>query len=153
MVNPDNAEAIVNQWADVQGLPRTPSFRDEVDGCPREVWRDAAGRPVLESYFLPGLGHGTPIRTSGGEDACGAPGPFILEAGVSSSYRVAQFWGLAASPATTAAGAARSQDRTARPSSSRSREAARPAAANVLPPLNPQKIISGALKAAGLLKD
>ena len=109
--------------------------------------------PVLESYFLPGLGHGTPIRTSGGEDACGAPGPFILEAGVSSSYRVAQFWGLAASPATTAAGAARSQDRTARPSSSRSREDARPAAANVLQTLNPQKIISGALKAAGLLKD
>jgi hypothetical protein len=36
------------------------------------------------------LGHGTPIDSRD----LGEPAPFILEAGISSSRRIAQFWGL-----------------------------------------------------------
>jgi hypothetical protein len=41
------------------------------------------------------MGHGTPLRPSGaGEDACGHAGPFLLDAGVSSTYVMARSWGL-----------------------------------------------------------
>ena len=157
VVNPDNAEAIVDQWSDVLGVSRSPSFRDEVDGRTRRVWRDAAGSAVLESYTLTGLGHGTPIRSGGADDACGAPGPFILEAGVSSSYRIAQFWGLAPPDALseriTPKASARLGDRVKPAASNRPREAQRPMAASVLQTLNPQKVVASALKAAGLLKE
>ena len=51
----------------------------------------------LELYTLPLLGHGTPIAAHDvGKDA-----PFILEAGISSSRRIADFWGADALAATT----------------------------------------------------
>lgn len=39
------------------------------------------------------MGHGTPLKTSGSE-ACGSSGPFMLEAGISSTRHIARFWGL-----------------------------------------------------------
>ena len=154
VVNPDNADAIVDQWCDLNGLSRSPLLQDRVDGYPRRIWRDNAGRAVLESYTLTGLGHGTPIRAAEGDGACGLPGPFILEAGISSSYRIAQFWGLAAADdvsKTPAAGAPGRGDESA--SLSRPRDPLRPTVTAVLQTLAPQKVIAGALKAAGLLKD
>jgi hypothetical protein len=57
------------------------------------VWRDADGREAIEEYRIAGLGHGTPLSTSG-HDACGTAGPYMLEAGISSTRRIASFWGL-----------------------------------------------------------
>ena len=121
-----NAEAILAQWADVQGLDPGPSRQDRVDGHMRRVWLDARGQPAMESYTLAGLAHGAPIRAGDGPGDAGAAGAFILEAGVSSSFRIAQFWGLA--PLETQA---------ARPSA--------PAA-----PAGVQAVIASALRAAGL---
>jgi hypothetical protein len=41
------------------------------------------------------MAHGTPLATGDGENNYGVAGPFLLEVGISSSYRIAQFWGLA----------------------------------------------------------
>jgi hypothetical protein len=57
-----------------------------VDGAIRLRWGDR-----LEVHTLPVLGHGTPIDSRD----LGQSGPFILEAGVSSTRRIAEFWGLA----------------------------------------------------------
>jgi poly(hydroxyalkanoate) depolymerase family esterase len=99
-VVPANAERILGQWRIVQGLPGAPSDDAWIAGARHRTWRDGQGRAVLEAYDIPGLGHGTPLRT-GGPQGCGAAGPFMLEAGLSSTRRIAQFWGLA--KATTAA--------------------------------------------------
>jgi hypothetical protein len=48
----------------------------------------------MERFVIHGLGHGTPLATLG-PDGCGATGPFLLEAGVSSSLQIAKFWGVA----------------------------------------------------------
>ena len=40
------------------------------------------------------MAHGTPLATGAGEGRCGVAGPFMLEAGISSSYYVANFFGL-----------------------------------------------------------
>lgn len=90
-----NAALIVEQWRAIHGASREPSTVEQVDGHARRVWRDADGREAIEAYRIAGLGHGTPLRTSGA-DACGTAGPYMIEAGISSTRRIADFWGLLA---------------------------------------------------------
>jgi poly(hydroxyalkanoate) depolymerase family esterase len=90
-----NAIEIIKQWTDVHGLPDRPAFEAIVDGFPRQVWMNAAGEEVIESYTIPGMTHGTPLATGAGQNQCGAAGPFLLEVGISSSYHIATFFGLA----------------------------------------------------------
>ena len=80
-VNPGNAEQLVLQWSDVHGVGARPSAAEEVDGARHESWAGADGRAVLERWTVPGLGHGTPVgttgTTTGGTDAdrrAGVPG-------------------------------------------------------------------------------
>ena len=88
-----NAERIIAQWRIVHGLSDVADQRGVVDGSGHRVWHDAAGTAVLEAYDIPGMGHGTPLHTDGPQ-GCGASGPFMLEAGISSTRHIARFWGL-----------------------------------------------------------
>jgi poly(hydroxyalkanoate) depolymerase family esterase len=94
-VHPDNAEAIVRQWRLVHGLDEAPARTEVIDTYPRRTWCDGNGRAVIEMYTITGMGHGTPLATQGAE-GCGASGPHMLEASISSTQRIAEFWGLAA---------------------------------------------------------
>jgi hypothetical protein len=40
------------------------------------------------------MAHGTPLAVGNDENSYGAAGPFLLDVGISSSYRIAKFWGL-----------------------------------------------------------
>jgi poly(3-hydroxybutyrate) depolymerase len=93
-VHPANAEAILRQWHKVHGLNGNASRTELVDNYPRRVWCDATGRAVIEMYSITGIGHGTPLATTG-EEAYGACGPHMLEANICSTRRIAEFWGLA----------------------------------------------------------
>ena len=44
--------------------------------------------------MITGMAHGTPLAVGNDENSYGAAGPFLLDVGISSSYRIAQFWGL-----------------------------------------------------------
>lgn len=88
VVNINNAQASLAQWADVHGLSLAAARQELTDGAIRLSWGNQ-----LEVYTLPALGHGTPIDSGD----VGTPAPFVLDAGISSSRRIAQFWGLAVS--------------------------------------------------------
>ena len=93
-VNPGNADEIVKQWLDVHGLPAAPMSATDVDGHPREVWWNADGETVVESYTITDMAHGTPLGLAGNDERYGAEGAFLIEAGISSSYHIANFFGL-----------------------------------------------------------
>ena len=93
-VNPSNASEIVKQWLDVHGLPTTPMAQTMVDGYPHQVWWNADGVPIVESYTITGMAHGTPLGVSETDEQFGAEGAFLIEAGISSSYLIAKFFGL-----------------------------------------------------------
>ena len=93
-VKPMNAGEIIKQWTDVHGLKPSPSFSETVDGYPRRVWTNASGEDVIEEYVITGMAHGTPLAVGNDENSYGAAGPFLLDVGISSSYRIAEFWGL-----------------------------------------------------------
>jgi len=93
-VNPANADEIVKQWLDLHGLPHEPMSSGEVDGHPRDVWWNADGETIVESYTITDMAHGTPLGISGNDEPYGAEGAFLIEAGISSSYHIANFFGL-----------------------------------------------------------
>ncbi len=95
-VNAANAAEIVKQWLDLHGLPSTPMAQTVVDGYPRQVWWDADGETVVESFTITDMAHGTPLGFGAGEERYGAQGPYLIDAGISSSYYIAKFFGLTA---------------------------------------------------------
>jgi len=94
-VIPPNAREIIKQWTNLHGLPMSPSAKIRVDGFPREVWINEFGDELIESYTIANMAHGTPLAVGEAEGACGAPGPFLLSVGISSSYHIAKFFGIA----------------------------------------------------------
>jgi feruloyl esterase len=94
-VIPSNALEIQKQWTEVHGLPLSPSAKARIDGFPREVWINEAGDELIEKYTITNMAHGTPLAIGEAEGACGAPGPFLLPVGISSSYHIAKFFGIA----------------------------------------------------------
>lgn len=93
-VNPANADEIVKQWLDVHRLPEAPMTSEVVDGYPHQVWWNADGATTVESYTITGMGHGTPLGSAANEERYGMEGAFLIEAGISSSYHIANFFGL-----------------------------------------------------------
>lgn len=141
-VNVNNAQASVAQWADVHGLALGAAKQEMADGAIRLSWGDQ-----LEVYTIPVLSHGTPIDSRD----VGRPAPFILDVGISSSRRIARFWGLAPLAAS------RSAPRPAPVRAATPQEPALPEIEAVLAPrLTPhpgaETLIRRALKAVGLLK-
>jgi hypothetical protein len=110
------------------------------------------------------MAHGTPLATGAADNQCGAAGPFLLEVGISSSYHIARFFGLAS--------ASRSADHSRRSvqtfvlhtpdETDRAPAPAEPLDGEVLDPnfwphskqphLDVGAIITKALRTAGLLK-
>jgi poly(hydroxyalkanoate) depolymerase family esterase len=93
-INPANANEIVKQWLDVHGLPSMPMAEATVDGYPRQIWWNADGETIVESYTITDMAHGAPLGIADNDERYGAQGAFLIEAGISSSYHIARFFGL-----------------------------------------------------------
>jgi poly(3-hydroxybutyrate) depolymerase len=159
-VRPHNAVEIARQWAAVHGLDLEPDETQHLSGRTRLLWRSpVSGEVVIESNLVQGLGHGTPLSTTG-PDGVGSAAPYMLEAGVSSSLEIARFWGLTG----VGAGAEALEGTVEPPLAARERAkpetAPRPASlgeqivASVgghVPP-DVEKVIAKAMRTAGLMK-
>jgi hypothetical protein len=131
---------------------------------------------VVESYTITNMAHGTPLGLADNAEHYGEEGAFLIEAGISSSYHIAKFFGLttnAHQPTQTSTDASAHSAQVAKPiplASPPARVASPPDITTVLEPLlkinrkaepNEQKppkaidvggIITRALTAAGLMK-
>lgn len=96
-VTPAAAEALVQQWRDLHGATASAGAPVVAGRHTHATWLSLDGAIAVELHRIAGLGHGTPIASEGA-DACGAPAPWILEAGVSSSMEIARSWGLIGPP-------------------------------------------------------
>lgn len=142
-VDQANADAILAQWRGLMGVAVQPDVEAQDGDLAYRGWRSADGRIVIEDHRIHGMGHGTPIAATGAE-ACGTAGAFMLDVGLSSTRRIAAFWGIA-----DAVGMRPASD-TTRPVQRLTRMPT-PAA---LPdqPAGVANVINDALRAAGLLR-
>jgi poly(hydroxyalkanoate) depolymerase family esterase len=141
-VVPSNADSIVRQWVGVHGLAAQPARTETVEGYPRRVWLGADGEELIEQYVITGMAHGTPLMPGTEEGQSGEAGAHMLDAAISSTDRIAAFFGIAPEPAQ-------------RPKSAQAREDVSPSPAWSAQPATaggPQKVIEDALKAAGLMR-
>lgn len=93
IVDPVNAQDLVDQWTALHGAAKAPSRTDKVEGYPHRVWCDPEGRDVIEEYSITGMAHGTPLDPSDpahGETA----GAHMLDVGISSTRHLLHFWRL-----------------------------------------------------------
>jgi poly(hydroxyalkanoate) depolymerase family esterase len=161
-VNPGNADEIVKQWLDLHDLPAVPMVETVVDGYPRQAWWNKDGEALVESYAITGMAHGMPLGLADNDQRYGVEGAFLIEAGISSSYHIAKFFGLTgwipdAQMAAAKPAAAPQPVRSAAPHLARSIRAA-----VAEEPAEPKReeargfdlgqIITRALTAAGLMK-
>jgi feruloyl esterase len=148
IVKPSNAENIIRQWCGVHGLPERPSSETVLGGYPRRVWNDTQGNALIEAVLVTGMAHGVPLAPHGHE-ACGAVGPFFLDAGISSTHHIARFWGLETADVTetTTTAVLVPADGAATPAPGSVANSDRTAASGLL---DPNAMIAAAFKAAGL---
>jgi poly(hydroxyalkanoate) depolymerase family esterase len=92
-VRPVNAQQIATQWIGAHGLNEAPDKIDIANGNVRKVWLDIKGREVVELHLIKGMAHGVPLSANG-KVPLGEPGPFMLDMGISSTARIARNWGL-----------------------------------------------------------
>lgn len=154
-VRPGNAAELVKQWADLHGVPSAPSVTDQVNGAMHQAWQDADGTVVLESFMVPGMQHGTPLNLGAPDldESIGRAGPFMLDAGISSTWLQARSWGLLTAAAQVRAEAPQAATGPLSGTSSlpglHLPEFALPAVARVG---SAASVIDSALRSAGLLK-
>ncbi len=97
-----------------------------VNGYPRQVWWNADGETIVESYTITDMAHGTPLGIGDNDKRYGTQGAFLIEAGISSSYQIANFFGLTEWIRRPHEAAKLAEKQSARQSAA---QAARPAAA------------------------
>ncbi|WP_448192295.1 extracellular catalytic domain type 1 short-chain-length polyhydroxyalkanoate depolymerase [Azospirillum sp. sgz301742] len=93
-VIPRNADEAVKQWLDVHGVGPVPASENISGEHTHRIWRNAAGEEVVELHTLAGMAHGVAVHPGEGGERCGVAGPYILDVGVSSTWRIAASWGL-----------------------------------------------------------
>jgi poly(hydroxyalkanoate) depolymerase family esterase len=152
LVVPANGAAIVRQWCDVHGVSQRPSRVDTVDGYPHRVWTAAEGDIVVEDYVVTGMAHGTPLRPGTGDGQSGIAGAHMLDVGLSSTDRIAAFFGVAPDPIGRAEAAAAPNIRLPAVAERDTPRQATPGPTPAIPPANDVKtIIENALRTAGLM--
>ncbi|MEP7130768.1 MAG: PHB depolymerase family esterase [Sphingomicrobium sp.] len=148
-VDVSNARASVDQWRAIHHAAAAPSRMDSIDGHPHRVWSDPRGREVIEEYLIAGLGHGTPLSPTAGYGEIA--GPFMLDAGISSTREILRFWGIARTIPATQTKRPSQQPVEATNPIRRSQPLPAAALARQNPSTGVQKTIEDALRAAGLM--
>lgn len=151
-VAPSNADALILQWSDLHQLPPEPSRTETVDGYPRRVWVDSKDRVLIEHYDITGMAHGTPLMPGSEDGQSGTAGAHMLDVNISSTDRIAHFFGIAPPPPAAKPRAGKAK---AKPMALKLPRAPRIAAVDVAQPetiKGVQKTIEDALRTAGLLK-
>ncbi len=90
-----NLTELIEQWTDVHSADQVADASETVNGATHRTYSDGAGTAVVETWSIPGMGHGQPVDPGTGADQCGVPAPYILDVNLCAAIHIARFWGIA----------------------------------------------------------
>jgi poly(hydroxyalkanoate) depolymerase family esterase len=93
-VAPADLQQSVDQWSNVLGIDEVPDVNETFRTATHKVFRDAAGRAMIETYLVSGMGHALTVDPGTAVDQGGATGAFSEDHNIYSSFYAAQFFGL-----------------------------------------------------------
>lgn len=93
-VNPQHLTELMEQWTNVHGIDQTADRVGSTGPAAHRVY-EQAGVPVVETWLVNDMGHGTAVNPGSGDTQCGIASKFFPDANVCSSYYSMRFWGLA----------------------------------------------------------
>lgn len=94
VVDPANMGELVEQWTAVHGIDSRPDSRRRVATAQHATFEDSKGRVRVETYRLPGFGHGYPVAPDSRAPGCGTATGEGRRAGVCATRHILRFWGL-----------------------------------------------------------
>lgn len=93
-VAPADQPQQVDQWSNVLGVDETADVNETFRTATHKVFRNAAGRSMIETYLVTGMGHALTVDVGTNPDQGGATGAFSEDHDIYSSFYAAQFFGL-----------------------------------------------------------
>ena len=90
-VRPSNLTQLVRQWTAVNAVASEPTATSTEGRGTHVEYKDASGVTRVESWSIEGMSHGVAVSP---KDGCGKAGAFVLDVGVCSTTRAAEFFGL-----------------------------------------------------------
>jgi poly(hydroxyalkanoate) depolymerase family esterase len=104
-VRPTNLDQLVKQWTDVNGISDKPTASNTVGKAKHDEFRAPGGGVRVESWRIAGMAHGVSVDPTAG---CGKAGAYVIDEGLCSTRKAAEFFGLiapdAAPPGSTSGG-------------------------------------------------
>lgn len=93
-VNVRNMTELMEQWTNVNGVDQVADLTETVRTHAHNVYRNAAGTAVVETYKLTGGVHAVSVDPGTAVDQGGTVGTYFADYNLFSSYYSAKFWGL-----------------------------------------------------------
>lgn len=94
-VRPMNLRELAQQWTNVHRAGQSPDSTGTIAGYPHAVYENAAGKPVVETTTVTGMGHGQAVDPGSRADQCGSTGSFYPDFDVCTAYHLGKSWQLA----------------------------------------------------------
>ncbi len=93
-VAPADMQQAVDQWTNVLGIDGTADVSETFRTATHKVYKNAAGRAMVETFLIANTGHALTVDPGAGVDQGGTTGAFAEDHDIYSSYYAAKFWGL-----------------------------------------------------------
>ncbi|MDB4993973.1 MAG: esterase, depolymerase family [Myxococcaceae bacterium] len=93
IVRPTNAEQLVRQWTKVNALADKPTATTPDGKATHATYTDASGVVRVEKWSIAGMSHGVAVSP---KDGCGKAGAYVIDTGLCSTEKAAEFFGLVA---------------------------------------------------------
>ena len=101
IVRPANETQLVRQWTGVAGVADEPTTTTTEGVATHAEYKDSSGVVRVESWLVKGMGHGVAVAP---KEGCGRAGAYLLDKGLCSTTKAAQFFGLIAEDGTPTPG-------------------------------------------------
>lgn len=96
VVNATNQQELVEQWTAMHGTDQIFD-REEKSGSEatitRRVFHNSSGEAVVETWLVPGMGHGTAIDKNPAKP-CGSESDYVIDVGICAVRHIGKFWKL-----------------------------------------------------------